>query len=104
MRPPAQRHAPKGEIQIRPNFEASLTLQSTTGYKKSVFNCPQNEDSPMKRACHRPHELVVLPLLSDLRYREAGMRALPALQGGANVPHLAKKSHPRQQHIVSTYN
>ena len=58
----------------------------------------------MERACHRPHELVAIPLLSDLRYRESGLRALPSLQGGANHPYLARKPQPHKQHMVSTYN
>ena len=105
MRPPEQRHAMKaGEQQTRPHFAAPMQLQSSTGYPKSVFYCPKNENSPMERACHRPHEIVVEPLLSDTRYREAGLRSVPALQGGANNPYLAPKPIPKRQHMISTYN
>ena len=100
MRPPAQRHAPKGEMQLRPHFEAAKQLAPAAPQKGGKIN----EDSPMERACHRPHELVVTPLLSDLRYRESGLRAVPSLQGGANHPYLARKPQPHRQHIISTYN
>jgi len=95
MRPPVQRHAPKGEMQLRPHFEAAKQLAPAAPQKGGKIN----EDSPMKRACHRPHELVVMPLLSDLRYREAGLRSVPALQGGANVPRPGPRGQPHRQHI-----
>ena len=104
MRPPEQRHAHKGEQQIRPTFQAPMQLQSSTGYPKSVFYCAPNKNSPMERACQKPHQLVTLPLFSDKQYREGGLRSVPALQGGPNHPYLAPKPIPHKQHQVSTYN
>ena len=107
-RPPEQRHALNGMRQIRPRFEAPAVSAPVTNYSKatkanSSFYCKQNTDSPMQRACHKPHDLVVLPLLSDLRYREAGPRSVPDLQGGPIIPYLAPRPKPHKQHMVSTY-
>ena len=103
MQPPVIRHAPNGSLQIRPHFAAPQKSVPTTGYPKKVFYCKENEDSPMDRACHKPHELCVRPLRSDTRYRENAGPKMPAMQGGPNNPYLAPHPLPRRQHMVSTW-
>jgi len=49
----------------------------------------------MERTCHRPHEMVIEPLLTVNRYREDyAPGAVPIVQGVPPNPILASKAKP----------